>query len=765
MAESNSTQAEPKEQTKILGKPIDRVDGRAKVTGQARYAADQPVKDLAYAVAFQSTIAKGRVKSFDAKQAEAQPGVIAILTCQNAPKLFRVSMNHDPGKPGQTYLPLQDDQVHYAGQYVGLVIAQTFAQARDAAAMVKVEYEAQKPLIAMEDAMNEQFVPSKMGRGDKPMYKRGDPDAAMNSAAVKIDQTYITPQENHNPMELSGTIAKWDGDKLTLYNATQFVYGSRSIVSTWLGIPETNVHVIDPFVGGGFGCKGSTWPHEVLAAVAAKHVKRPVKFVLTRQQMFTCVGYRPRTIQRVALGADEQGKLQAIVHECTSPTSPWKDEWVETATKQTRMLYSCANVRTSQKLVAVNNNTPVQMRAPGHATGTFALEVALDELAYAAKVDPIELRLRNYAERDEEEEMPWSSKALRECYKQGAERIGWSKRNPQVGSMRNGNLLIGYGMATALYPTNQQEASVKIEIKADGSATVSTAAHDLGTGAYTVLTQAAAETLGIPVERITTKLGDSDLPMSPVAGGSQTTASSGSAVKMAALKAVASLKERAGADPKSPLFKKQAKEIDVGDGRIFVKGDPSKGETIAELLQRNGGRPIEGKADVTPPSRPGDANQSAGGSTNKEKFSKNAWGAQFVEVHIDPQLGKIRVPRLVGAFAAGKILNAKTAHSQIMGGIVWGLSMGLFEHTVHDPVRAKVVNDNLADYLVPVNPDVQTIDCFFVDEPDKEVNPIGAKGIGEIGITGVAAAISNAVYHATGKRIRELPITLEKLMA
>jgi xanthine dehydrogenase YagR molybdenum-binding subunit len=750
--------------SQVIGKPIDRTDGRQKVTGQALYAADFPARNIAYAVAFQSTIASGRVKSIDSAEARRQPGVLAVITHENAPALHRVSMDHTLGKPGQTFLPLQGDEIHYAGQYLGMVVAETITQALHAAALVKVDYEPQTPVVHMEEALDRSFTPKKMGRGAKTTSNRGEPDNALAGAAVKIDQTYTTPIENHNPMELSATIASWEGNRLTLHDATQWVFGVRSVVSTWLGIPGDQVRVIDPFVGGGFGCKGSMWPHIVLSAIAARQVNRPVKLVLTRSQMFTCVGYRPRTIQRVALGADAQGKLISVIHECTSQTSSWKDEWVEAATEQSRMLYSCPNVRTNQKLAPVNANTPTQMRAPGHATGTFALEVAMDELAYAAGIDPLELRLRNYAERDENEQKPFSSKALRDCYRQASERFGWRSRNPQPGSMRDGNWLVGWGMATATYPTNQMEASAKVRILADGRVVVSTAAHDLGTGAYTILAQIAADTLDVPIENVKVELADTVLPEAPGAGGSQTTASVGSAVNAACQKALSALKERASADPASPLSGKEAKTITVNDGRIFLKDSPSSGESIADLLRRNGGRPIEGKSDVSPPAKPNAEDEDAGAAQNVEQFSKHAWGAQFAEVRIDPQLGHIRVARWVGAFAGGRILNAKTAHSQIMGGIVWGISMALLEHTVYDPNRAKVVNDNLADYMVPVNADIPPIDCFFVEERDEHVNPIGVKGIGELGITGAAAAIANAVYHATGKRLRDLPITLDRLI-
>jgi xanthine dehydrogenase YagR molybdenum-binding subunit len=740
----------------VVGKPLDRVDGRQKVTGRAQYAADFPVRGVAHAVAFTSTIASGRIASIDAAEARRQPGVLGIITHENAPKLFPVSMEHELGKPGQTFFPLEDNRVQYAGQILGVVVAQTLSQATHAAQLVKVSYDEHKPDIYMEDNLANSFQPRKMGRGDPTESLRGKPADALISAEVKLQQTYTTPIENHNPMELSATIATWEGDRLTLHDATQWVYGVRSIISTWLGMPDDQVRVIDPFVGGAFGCKGSIWPHEVIAAIAAKVVGRPVKLVLTRQQMFTCVGYRPKTIQKLSIGAERSGKLTALDHDVMSQTSIWRDEWVEPASKQTRMLYSCPNVRTIQRLVPVNANTATQMRAPGHATGTFALEVAMDELAAELKMDPIELRLANYAETDEDEKKPFSSKALRECYKQGAEHFGWSGRKPDPRSMRDGNTLVGWGMATATYPTNQLESAAYVRVLADGRAVVGTASHDLGTGTYTILSQIASETLGIPIERIKVELGDSRLPEAAGAGGSQTTASVGNAVQAAAKKALDHLKERAAADPKSPLHEKDAKDMAVGGGRIFLKDEPSTGESIADLLTRNGGRPIEVRADITP--------GGAGEGKPKFPFSAHAWGAQFAEVRINPRLGEIRVSRFVGAFAAGRIVNPKTARSQVMGGIVWGISMALMENTIYDPNRGKVVNDNLADYLVPVNHDIPPIDCFFVDEEDKQVNPLGVKGVGELGNTGSAAAVANAVYHATGRRLRDLPITLDQLL-
>jgi xanthine dehydrogenase YagR molybdenum-binding subunit len=750
--------------SQVVGKPLDRVDGRQKVTGRALYASDFPVQNPAYAVAFQSTIARGKVLSIDASEAQRHPGVIAVITHENAPKLYRVSMDHITGKPGQTFLPLQGNQIHYAGQYLGLVVAETITAALHAASLVKVTYAQEKPVVRLEDALDDTFVPKKMGRGDKPAKERGQPDQALATAAVKIDQTYTTPIENHNPMEMSATTASWDAgsDRLTLYDASQWVYGSRAVVATWLGLPNDQVRVIDPYVGGGFGCKGSIWPHVGLAAIAARHVKRPVKLILTRSQMFTCVGYRPKTIQRIALGAGADGKLTSIIHETTSQTSMWRDEWVETSTRQTRMLYSCPNVRTTQKLAPVNANTPTQMRAPGHATGTFALEVAMDELAYATGIDPVELRLRNYAERDEDEDKPFSSKALRECYTKGAERFGWASRNPKPRATSDGDWLIGWGMGTATYPTNQVEAQVRVRLLADGRAIVSTASHDLGTGAYTILTQIAADELGLPPDRVKVELGDTALPEGPGAGGSQTSASTGSAVKRACTQTLQKLKERATADEASPLKGRSAPEMAVAEGRIFLKDNPATGETIADLLRRNGSRPLEGRSDVSPPVA--HQTEDTSPAQPREQFSKHAWGAAFADVRVNQKLGEVRVERVVGAYAGGRILNPKTARSQIIGGIVWGIGMALREQTIYDPIHAKVVNDNLAEYLVPVNADVHKIDVLFVDEPDEHVNDIGAKGIGELGNTGIAAAIANAVYHATGKRLRDVPITLDQLL-
>jgi xanthine dehydrogenase YagR molybdenum-binding subunit len=690
----------------VVGEGIDRVDGRAKVTGGARYAAEFDPAGLVHAVAFVSTIAKGRVVSIDDAEARKIPGVVAILTHENMPKIAKKPDIHDnAGKPGTTMVPMQGPEIWWAGQYVGLAVAETLSAAMEAAGKVRVRYDEEKPQMWEGRESEEGKKPEKMGRKDPPDSARGDADGALASAAVKVEQTYRMGQENHNPMEMSATVAAWQGDQLTLYSATQWIYGCRHLVAAELGVPEEKVRVICPFVGGAFGCKGSVWPHEYLTALAAKAVGRPVKWMLTRSQMFTGCGARPAMVQRVALGAARDGKLVAIVHENDNPTS-LEDSWPEPSVKQTRMLYSCENVRTKTRIWPSTIITPCQMRAPGHAPGTAILEVAMDELAYALKMDPVELRLKNYAERDDDEKKEFSSKSLRECYRQAAEKFGWAKRKMEPGAMREGRELVGWGMATAVYPTNRESASARVRILNDGTALVTTASQELGTGTYTIMTQIAASTLGLPVEKVKFDLGNSIYPKSPVSGGSQTAASTGSAVKLACMKA--------------------REQMDRGVKNVDVTHE------------------------VEVP--------------KEEKYSTYAFGAQFAEVRVDVDLRTGRVSRVTSAFAAGRILNAKTAHSQVMGGIVMGIGMALLEETVFDGRRGKIVNDNISDYHVPVNADVPDIDCWFVEEKDPRVNEMGCKGIGEIGITGIAAAINNAVFHATGKRVREFPITIEKLM-
>ena len=733
--------------TRVVGKPLDRVDGRLKVTGGARYSAEIPVDNLVHAVTIQSAIAKGKIAQIDTYAAEQAPGVFAVITHLNVPKLFGEQ------KVGQTdkKLPLlQDNVVRYSGQHIGVVVADTFERAVYAASLVQVRYDTDKPTVDMDANLGRAFLPSgKIPRNEPVDSVRGNLAQGLAAAAVQVDQTYTTPLENHNPMEPHATIAVWQGEQLTLYDATQGIFQAQARVASVLGIAPANVRIISQFVGGGFGCKGSVWGHVVLAAMAARQVNRPVKLVLARTQMFGPVGFRPQTIQRVTLGATTEGKLTAIRHAGTSHTSTF-DEFIEPTAKTARMVYACANVESTHRLVALDTGTPTFMRAPGEASGSFALESAMDELAYALKIDPIELRLRNHADTDPDKGLPWSSKSLKECYKLGAERFGWQRRNPTPRSMRDGRYLVGWGMATATYPTNRSPASAVARLLADGTAVVQSGSQDIGTGTYTVMTQVAADALGLPVEKVRFELGDTTMPNSPVSGGSQTAASVGSAVHLAATEARSKVLQLALADTASPLYGSNVQDITALDGLLRLKNS-AKGETYGAILARHGMKMIEARADAKP-------------GEEKDKFSMHSFGAQFAEVHVEPDLGEVRVTRWVGAFGVGRLLNAKTGRSQLIGGIVYGIGMALMEHTVMDPNLGRVVTADLAEYHVPVNADVPAIEALVVDEYDPHINPVGAKGIGEIGITGVAAAIANAVYHATGKRVRDLPITLDKLL-
>jgi xanthine dehydrogenase YagR molybdenum-binding subunit len=552
-------------------------------------------------------------------------------------------------------------------------------------------------------------------------------------------------------MEMHATIAVWHGPRhLTVYDSTQGIFEVRRKLAASLGLPEKNVRVISKFVGGGFGSKGSVWSHVVLSAIAARHVKRPVKLMVMRPQMFGPVGFRPATRQHVVLGARKDGTLTVIRHESRSTTSRF-DEFVEHVTAPTRALYQCPNVFTSERVVPLDTGTPQFMRAPGESTGSFAMESAMDELAYSLGLDPLELRLRNHAESDPETGKPWSSKSLKACYQQAAAKFGWTHRSPKPGSMRDGKMLIGWGMATATYPAHQRDASAEASLRSDGTVVVKAGSQDIGTGTYTVMTQVAADIVGVPVERVQFDLGDTDMPETPNSGGSATAASVGSAVRMACEALRARLGELTVTDGRSPLHGANASDVMLDGARIALRGDSARSETIAGLLARHTLQSVDARA-------------TAKESEDRKRHATRSFGAQFVEVRVDPDLGQVRVARVVSAFAAGRILNAKTARSQFLGGIVWGIGMGLEEQTVYDARMARIMNADLAEYHVPVNLDVPPIDVILIDEVDPHVNQVGVKGIGEIGITGVAAAIANAVYHATGKRVRDLPITLDALL-
>jgi xanthine dehydrogenase YagR molybdenum-binding subunit len=734
----------------VVGAPMNRVDGRLKVTGGARYSAEIPVAGVTYAVMVTSTVPYGRIASIDTSAADKAPGVVTVFTHLNAPKLPVPT----PNPPAIRVLALlQDDKVHYNGQPIGLVVADTLEHATDAASLVKVRYaDTTKPTLDMRAMKSSGYVP----KGSEKRYDsdHGDIAAGLATGDVRMDATYSTPIENHNPMEPHATTAVWENGKLTVYDATQYVIGDRDTVAKTLGLAPDDVRLVSYFVGGGFGCKGSVWSHVPLAGMAARQLSRPVKLVLTRRQMYGPVGARPQTEQHITLAAKSDGALTAIRHESTSHTSRIED-FLEPSAIQTRMLYASPAIQTRHRIVKLDLGTPTFQRAPGESTGTYALESAMDELAYKLDMDPVALRLKNYAETDPESGKPFSSKSLRECYRVAADKFGWSKRSPKPRSMRDGNILVGWGMASATYPTNRNKASAVARVSAsqDGNvrALVQTASQDIGTGTYTVMTQVAADALGLPPAQVRFELGDSRMPPSPVSGGSMTAASTGSAVHVVCLDARRQLIELAIADAASPLHGATADQITAADGRLFLSGNESRGETYGVLLARNGGKTIEARSDSAP-------------GAERQQYSMHSFGAVFAEVRVDPDLGEIRVPRVVGAYGAGRILNAKLAHSQMVGGVIWGVGMALEEETLVDPRTGRYINADLAEYHVPVNADIGTIDITFVDEQDPHINPIGVKGIGEIGITGVAGAVANAVYHATGVRVRDLPITLDKII-
>ena len=727
----------------FIGAGIDRKEGRAKVTGAAKYAAEFEVEGLAHAVLVQSTVAKGTIEAIDTTGAARMPGVLLVITPDNAMRL-KIEQATQQTVRGPL---LQDRVISFQGQHVAVVVAETLEQAQDAAAHVRVRYSAAAARTAMDDWLDAAIKPRQFRNGQRPPdSQRGDPDAAFAAAAVKVEATYRTPIEHHNPMEPHATIAKWDGDGLTVWHTTQGVAGAQHTLAAFFDLDPSRVRVICPYLGGGFGSKGNCWPPASLAAMAAKMTGRAVRLELTRAQMYTSNGYRPRTIQTVKLGADANGKLVAVRHDGFGQNSMEAlGEYNEPFALASEMLYSAPNVGISHRLVEVNQSLPTYMRAPGEAPGLFALESAMDELGYAAGVDPLELRLRNYAERDEHEDIPFSAKKLRECYAKGAEMFGWSQRKPEPRSMRDGHMLVGYGMATSTYPMNRSKAQARVRLAADGTVLVQAGSQDIGTGTYTVLAQVAADSLGVNVARVRVELGDSDLPQAPVSGGSQTIASVGPAVQ----KAAQSVRERViglaaarwqASDPAALTFK---------DG---VVTGPGGRVGVAELMAREGVPHIE----MVETAQPGD---------EKKKYGLHSFGAQFCEVRVDADLGEIRVARWVGVFDCGRVMNAKTARSQLIGGITYGVGMALLEATHLDVASGRYTNKNISEYLVAVNADIPDVQTFIVPNEDFISNPLGMRGLGELPMVGAAGAVANAVFHATGKRVRDLPIRIENVLA
>ncbi len=736
----------------LIGRPLARVDGRAKVTGTARYAADFNQPGQLYAVIVSATVGLGRVMDVAAAEVERMPGIAAVITHRNAPKLPYLPHRAviDPAV-GERLHVLQEDNVRFYGQPVAIVVADTLDHAERAATALRVTYETRQPLVDPADRRAEKIVPEAATRARALADRsRGDADGAVAQAPVRIDETYDIARENHNPMEPHATIAAWNGDRLTLWSKSQYLVNEQAEIAAVFGLPAENVEVICPFIGGAFGTSLRTWPHVTLAALAARHVARPVKLVLTRKQMFFTTGHRPRTRQRVALGATPEGRLTGVIHEGMGETSRY-EQFMEALTNVTDYLYSCPNVRTQYRLAQLDTSTPNHMRGPGDASGIFALESAMDELSYKLGIDPIELRRRNEPQIDEAENKPFSSRSLMQCYELGSERFGWARRTPKPRSMRDGRLLIGMGAATATYPAFHAPASARVRLLADGLAEVEAAASDMGPGTYTSMTQVAAEFLGLPPEQVRFRLGRSAYPQTPSHGGSWTMASVGSAIRAACLEAQAQAARRAVADTRSPLFEASVGNLEWSAGHLRRRGEASTGLSYQDIVARTGA-PVEaeGSAQRDP--------------EVAERYSMHSFGAVFAEVAIDPDVGTIRVRHIVGAYGIGRVVNPLLARSQCTGGMIGGIGMALMERTVLDLRDGRPVNAHMADYLMPVNLDIPKLEALFVDEVDPHVNPLGVKGLGEIALVGTAPAIANAVFHATGKRVRSLPIHIEDVL-
>lgn len=739
-----------------IGKPLSRVDGVAKVTGKAKYAAEFDAPDLAYGYVVSSTITKGRITHIDTSEALSLPGVLSVITHENRPKIAWLDMSYkdQDAPPGSPFRPLRDNKISYSGQPIALVVAETFELARYAASLIRVDYR---------EAPHETNLDTNLHRARKPKSglasllkppppkPRGNFDEVYAASPAKVEGRYSHSPEHHNPMEMfASTVVYEKDDKLTIYDKTQGAQNSQLYVTQAFNMSFSDVRVISPFVGGAFGSGLRPQYQLFLAVMAARELKRSVRVTLTRQQMFT-FGHRPATIQNIALGADSTGKINAIYHDAVGETSQFED-YTEIVPTWSPMIYPAENVTLDYKIVPLDVFTPLDMRAPGGVTGVPAIETAIDEMAYELGIDPLELRLINYSDRNMAEDKPFSSKELRECFRQGAERFGWAKRNPQPGSMRDGRNLIGWGMSTGMWDANQMPARAEAVLTVNGKLRVTSATADIGTGTYTIMTQIAADTLGMPIEDVMFKLGDSDMPLAPIEGGSWTAATVGSAVKVVCEELGKKLFKLAQKVPGSPLAKAKWEDVEFADKHIRLKQHPAAAVSLQQAVDQNGGAAVWQKSTSLP------------AMMKQKNYARAAHSAVFVEVMVDEDLGTIRVTRAVSAIAGGKILNPKTARSQIIGGMVWGISKALEEESVMDHSIGRFMNHSLAEYHVPVNADIHDLDVIFVEEHDEIVNPLGVKGLGEIGIVGMPAAIANAVFHATGKRIRELPITLDKIL-
>lgn len=752
-----------REQNGSIGERATRQDGGLKVRGQALYAIEHVIDGMLYGVAVQSTIPAGRITAIDAGAAEKAPGVVAVYTHLNPLTIQPATPFIKGGSATENFTPLQDDQVRWNGQHIALIVAQTFEQATEAASLLKVRYEQSRAIIDPDDAL------AKPQPIDDLQAKWGDAPSALSSAAVKVEGVYTTPREYNVPMEPHACIAHWEADKLTVYESSQWVGGARNVIAQWMGVDMSKVRVVSPFIGGGFGCKVAPHPHVAMACAAAKALGRPLKLSLTRPQTFTSYGGRPRTNQRLALGATKEGMLVSVVHEGWNETAI-DDTHLEPTTGVTALMYATPNMIARHSIIPVNTVNPGWMRAPGENISTYALETAMDELGYALGIDPIELRLRNWASQDPKANIPWTTRRLKEGYIAGANAFGWGGRNPKPRSMREGRELIGWGMAAGTYPVWRTPGEAKIVIHQDGRIDVLSAGTDLGTGTYTILAQTAAEILDVPTSSVKVSLGDTDLPRAPIAGGSQLANNLTGAVYKVAKVARTELLRVATTDTKSPLHGMDVANLVFKNGRIKPSQRPGEGIALGDLLKALGKERFEISSDTFKAgATEADRDAAAHGFSQMLPatdggVSAHSWGVHFVEVRVDEDFGTVRVKRMVAAFDSGRVYNPRLAESQWMGGMIMGIGQALFEEGHIDPRDGRIVNANLADYVVPVNADVPEIITIDVGIPDLQASALGGKAVGELGIVGVAAAIGNAVYHATGKRIRDLPITLDKLL-
>ena len=734
-----------------IGKPFSRADGQLKVKGEAAFTAEFKLENIAYAALVYSTIAKGKITNIDLSEAEKAAGVLNIITPENAPRLNDPPLldmtGQTKGAAASNAPVMQNEKIYWNGQPIAIVVAETLDQAEYAASLIKVEYEIEKSEVSFDALKAQAETPSDV-MGQPSEVEIGEAEKALKTAEFKVDNIYRTPRCNHNAIEPHATIAVWNDDgSLTLFDSTQFVYGTKNTIAEIFSLKPEQVQAIAPFVGGGFGGKGG-WSNTTLAALAAKVAKRPVKLAVSREGVFRIVGGRTVTEQRVALGTEKGGKLTALIHSGTTTTTEHSGLKTEPFTFPARHLYAAENIFLGQKIVNLDAIANTFMRAPGESPGTFALESAIDELALEMKIDPVELRKINEPEKDPTKDTEFSMRNLTESYRRGAEKFGWKNNPPRT--QKDGVWLVGQGVATAYYPYHRMPATARVRISKDGTAVVAAAAQEMGMGTATVQIQHAAERLGLPIDKVSFEYGDSNLPESPLAGGSNQTASVVASVAAAIEKAHRELLALAGDDYDSPLANLKYEEIEARDGGLFDKNDSSKGETYAAILQRVGQDYVE-------------VEESSAAPLEMMKYSMHSYGAQFCEIRVNEESGEVRVSRWLGSFDCGTILNPKTAVSQFRGGIIMGIGMALTEETFFDERTGRIMNPTLAEYHVPVNLDIPKIKIIYNDIPDEHA-PLGLHGIGEIGITGAAAAVANAVFNATGKRIRDLPIILDKLI-